>query len=260
MADRAAVIGDPVSHSLSPAIFAELSKILARPVEYSAIRVPQGMLGSELERLIRSGYAGVNVTMPHKRAAAGLVDGLDEAAEACGAVNCISFSGGGSKGHNTDADGFLDALAMLGFSPKAKDAVVFGAGGAARAAVWALVQAGAARVTVCARRPEAAKELGVEVGPPRPAALWVNATPLGWKPEDGAPFPGAFGGRFGLDMTYGRDTAFLRAAKAAGATAADGRGMLVAQAARGWELWFGPLGERKRRELVERTAGAIEWR
>lgn len=260
MPDRAGVIGDPVSHSLSPAIFAELSKALGRPLEYAAIRVPEGMLGSELERLIHSGYAGVNVTRPHKRAAAGLVDGMDEAAEACGAVNCISFSRGGSKGHNTDADGFLDALAMLGFSPKAQDAVVFGAGGAARAAVWALRRAGAARVTVCARRPETARDLGVEVGAARPAALWVNATPLGWNPDDGAPFAGPARCRFALDMTYGRDTAFLRAAKAAGAKTADGRGMLVAQAARGWELWFGPLGEHKRRELVERTAGAIEWR
>lgn len=264
MADRAAVVGDPIEHSLSPAIFASFSKRLGRPVEYSAVRVPEGALAGALERLEGEGCAGVNVTRPHKRAALALCASADEAASACGAANCLSFSGGALKGHNTDVDGFLDALALLGYSARARDAVIFGAGGAARAAAWALLKTGAARVTVWARRrdpaAQLARDLGCEAGPPRRAALWVNATPLGWKDADPAPFEAEAMCEFALDMTYGRDTAFLREARKAGAKADDGRTMLVAQAARSWELWFGPLGDERRRELTTATTGEVRWR
>ncbi|MBI3551311.1 MAG: shikimate dehydrogenase [Elusimicrobia bacterium] len=261
MSLRLGLVGWPVGHSLSPRIFDLLAERLKVKLSYCAIAVTAGELAGELASLAEDGYAGVNVTIPHKQAAARLVDALTPEAERIGAVNTVRFSGGKSKGHNTDAAGFLDALGLLEIGPKGLDAVVFGAGGAARAVGWALGKARARKVRFSARRPaEAAKlarELGAmfeetafSAGESRPAGLWVNATPLGM---DGFPDESPaekFAGCAAFDLVYGRETAFLKQARAAGARTQGGFAMLVFQALRGWEFWTKPLGEARRLRLA----------
>ena len=258
---KAAVIGDPVSHSLSPRLFALYAALLRARLDYEALRVPAEELAPAFARLKQAGYVGLSVTRPLKEAVCALLDWKDAAVRACGAANCVAFSGGAAHGHNTDGPGLLDALALEAFEPRGKDALVLGAGGAARAAAHALRSSGA-EVTVCARRPEAAgalaAELGVRAGPPRPADLLVNCTPLGWEEGDPSPIE-APRCAVAVDLVYGRDTEFLRRARAAGAKTQDGRAMLAAQAARAWELWLGPVGGPGRAELVRRALEEASW-
>lgn len=248
---RLALIGRPVSHSLSPRIFAELGRLLGRRVSYKALRVED----AALEAVVR-GFrgAGFNVTIPHKRAVMPLLDALTPEARAIGAVNAVRFSERGLIGHNTDAAGFLDALPR-----KAKDAVVFGAGGAARAVAYALGESGARSVRIVARSPGKARSLALEfgklfprtrfsAGAPMRADVWVNATPLGMKgfPRK-SPAPRKLACGFAFDLVYGGKTPFLKDASAAGIGSADGLDMLVCQALRGWEFWRGALGARRAR-------------
>lgn len=256
---RLGLLGWPVGHSLSPRIFQSLGERLGVQLSYRAIPLPPSELCSEVESLAAEGYAGLNVTIPHKQAVMKCLDALTPEARQIGAVNAIAFSGGKSKGHNTDAAGFLDALAQAGF--QIDEAVVFGAGGAARAVGWALGSAKARSVRLCARRPQAAKRLAADLkkgfprtdfsaGPAVEAVLWVNATPLGMEGfPDESPAAKAQC-RFAFDLVYGRKTAFLRQAQAAGAKTRDGLSMLVFQALRAWEFWRRPLGDRARRRLA----------
>src|SRR5438094_206363 len=115
MTDRLGLLGWPVGHSLSPRIFELLGERLKQNLSYRAIPVTAGELAGEIDSLAKDGYAGVNVTIPYKQAALALMDALTPEAKAIGAVNTVRFSGGKSKGHNTDAQGFLDALACGGF-------------------------------------------------------------------------------------------------------------------------------------------------
>jgi shikimate dehydrogenase len=256
-APRLGLIGHPVSHSLSPRIFETLSAALARPVSYEAVDVIPEELAGQVAQLKSVGFRGVNVTIPHKRAILPLLDSLTEEASAIGAVNAVLFKDGAARGHNTDAAGFLDALLALGFNPKGRDAVIFGAGGAARAAAWALAKSGAQSVRICARDPKKAGELArelaglsscaVDAGASRPAELWVNATPLGMRGfPDEAPFTGEARCEAAFDLVYGRKTAFLREAERAGAKSCDGLEMLLCQALRAWEYWFAPIPAAKR--------------
>ncbi len=248
------LLGWPVGHSLSPRIFSTLGEELGVDLSYRAIPIAASELAGELDSLHADGYAGVNVTIPHKQAALAFLDSLTPEAKAIGAVNTISFSGAKSKGHNTDAQGFLDALAAGGFHTDGIDAVVYGAGGAARAAAWALGEAGAKSVRICARRGEQAKKLATDLkklfrstefsaGPSRDADLWVNATPLGMEGFPDESPAGRGKSRMAFDLVYGRETAFLGQAREAGAKTLDGLSMLVFQALRGWEFWFKPLGK-----------------
>ncbi len=266
---KAAVIGDPIGHSLSPKLFALFSKALRAPLDYEAIRVAPQELAAALERFKGQGYCGVSVTRPHKEAAAALVGWKDAPSRVCGAVNCVSFADGAASGHNTDVPGFLDALALAGFAPRGRDAVVFGAGGAAAAAVYALASKEASAVTLVARGREKARALAekigkyfpktkLEVGGERPADLCVNATPLGWSDADGSPAK-APRCEFSLDMVYGRETEFLKQCRAAGAVAVDGRAMLISQALRAWELWIGPVGTTGRANLLRRALEEVAW-
>ncbi len=255
------VLGYPIGHSLSPRIFQSLGDKLGVPLSYRAIPLPPAELAGEVDSLKADGYRGLNVTLPHKQAMAALMDSLSSEAEQIGAVNAVSFSGGKSKGHNTDAAGFLDALAVIGLKVRGIEAVIFGAGGSARAVGWALGKAGAGRVRIAARNAAAGQELAASLqklfaktrysaGPAAPAALWVNATPLGMDgfPDEPPARPLNCGAAF--DLVYGRRTAFLREAAASGIKSQDGLAMLVFQALRGWELWFKPLGEGRRRALA----------
>ena len=238
---KAAVVGDPVSHSRSPRLFRALG------VEYDAVRVRAEDFKTDMERLRAKGYRGVNVTIPHKLAALAFAKRATPEAKAVGAANVLRFDARGAVAHNTDASGFRDALRELGFSPRGKDAVVFGSGGASRAVRHALGKAGAKRVTVWSRRSK---------GEPPSAALWVNATPLGMKGfPNKAPFRGSARCDVAVDLVYGRGPAFLRAARRSKARAADGGNMLVYQALRSLEFWTGKKFKPSvRRAMFQKTS------
>ena len=207
---------------------------------YLALPVPPARFEESVRALPASGYRAANVTIPHKLAALEVSDELSDAARAIGAVNTLVLGEDGAiAGDNTDAAGLLDALGELPPS-----ALVLGAGGAARAAIWALADAGA-QVTVWNRTPERARaladELGVEATErPGPAELLVNATSVGLRPDDsldGLPLVDA---RVVVDLVY-RDapTPIARWAEERGARLVDGLEVLVRQGARSLALWTG---------------------
>jgi shikimate dehydrogenase len=254
------LFGRPVAHSRSPRLFARLAALLDRRVSYEAVLV-EGRLASAVIRARAAGWRGANVTVPLKEKAAALADRLTPAAAALGAANVLRFRRG-VEGHNTDADGLRDALRGAGFAVRGKRALVFGAGGAARAAGWALAREGAKSVRFSARTPARARRTVRALGPhfPKtrfsagaavPADVWVNATPLGMKGfPDRSPAPKSLPSpELAVDLVYGRRTAFQRDAAARGARVTDGAGMLVHQALRAWEFWDKPLGARKRAAL-----------
>jgi shikimate dehydrogenase len=140
----AGVLGFPVRHSRSPAMMNAAFRELGLDWRYLALPVPPERFEDTVRALPASGYAGANVTLPHKLAAHALADELTPAAKAIGAVNTLTFDGGRIEADNTDAGGFLDALG----EPPPRRALVLGAGGAARAVVWALLEAGGVEVAV----------------------------------------------------------------------------------------------------------------
>ena len=245
-----AVIGDPVEHSLSPEIHNAAFEALGLDWTYVAFRVTPPDLAGALGGARAMGLAGLSVTMPHKSAILSLLDSLSATAATLGAVNCVAREGSALVGHNTDGDGLVDCLAARGFDPSGRRCLVLGAGGAARAAVLALGQAGATEVGVWARRPEAAGAAAVLAGAVgRPAVadgsgydLVVNATPLGMQAADPSPIPveGINAGQTVVDLVYapGR-TALLDAAAHAGAIPIAGTGPLIYQAASAFGLWTG---------------------
>ncbi len=222
---------------------------------YFALPVPPGRFAETVRALAASGYRAANVTIPHKLAARELADELSEAARAIGAVNTLTLGEDGRiAGDNTDAAGLLDALG----EPLPETALVLGAGGAARAAAWALAGAGA-RVTVwnrtTAKAVVLAEELGVDAAErPGPAELLVNATSVGLHPEDsleGLPLVDA---RVVVELVYGdAPTPLARWAEERGARLVDGLEVLVRQGARSLALWTGrePPLEAMRRALVQ---------
>jgi shikimate dehydrogenase len=242
----AGVLGFPVAHSRSPAMMNAAFEELGLDWRYVKLPVPPERFEETARALPGSGYRGANVTIPHKLAALGLADERSEAAAAIGAANTLTFLDGAIEADNTDAGGLLDALPE---PPGGRTALVLGAGGAARAAVWALRESGA-EVAVwnrtAGRAEELARELGVEhAGEPRTAELLVNATPVGLAGQSEAELLEALplgGLDFGLlvDMPYGREpTALSNWAWARGAAVVDGLELLVRQGARSLELWTG---------------------
>jgi shikimate dehydrogenase len=182
----AGVLGFPVGHSRSPAMMNAAFADLGLEWRYVRLPVPPERFAETVRALPGSGYRGANVTIPHKLAAHDLADELSDAARAIGAANTLVFEDGRTFADNTDAGGLLDALG----EPVPATALVLGAGGAGRAAVWALQQAGA-QVAVWNRTPERAEALAAELGAqhvwrPEPAELVVNATSVGLEGEASA--------------------------------------------------------------------------
>jgi shikimate dehydrogenase len=225
---------------------------------YFRLPVPPERFAETAAALPGSGYAGANVTIPHKLAALELADDATPAARAVGAANTLSFTDGRIEADNTDAAGIVDALG----APPPGRALVLGAGGAGRAAAWALREAGA-EVVVWNRTPARAEglasELGVEhAARPEPAPLVVNATSVGLGGEDataelgleGLPSPEVL-----VDLVYGDGpTALCRWAEAGGARVVDGREVLVRQGARSLERWTGsPAPVEAMRSALART-------
>jgi shikimate dehydrogenase len=251
----AAVIGDPVRHSLSPAIHNAAFRARGLDWVFLALPVAAGDVPRALDGVRALGVEGLSVTMPHKQAAAAAVDELDADAAALDAVNCVWRDGDRLGGSNTDGPGLVASLADAGFSPGGRRCAVLGAGGAARAVVLALARAGAAEVAVVNRTParaETAAALAGEVGRVAPveavveADLIVNATSVGMGDLDPGsrvmPLPGALvrPGQVVADLVmHPLETPLLRLARSVGATPVDGAGMLVHQAALAFERWTG---------------------
>jgi shikimate dehydrogenase len=227
---------------------AALAELGLEDWSYEAIEVAPDAFEQRARAMPAEGFAGANVTVPHKGAALALADELSETAREIGAANTLVFADGEIRAENTDADGLLRALPA---SPGGKQALVLGAGGAARAVVWALLREGA-EVGVWnrtgLRSQNLCEELGGEpVTEPQPGdyELIVNSTAVGLGGED--PFamlpldPDGFApDQTVVDMVYGGErTALLRAAEATGASIVDGIEILVQQGALSLEIWTG---------------------
>ena len=246
---RLAVLGHPVSHSRSPAMQnAALGALELWDWGYEAIDVAPEDFEAKVREMAAGDFAGANVTVPHKEAALALAGEASEASQQIGAANTLLFGEDGIEAHNTDADGLLAALPI---SPRDRHALVLGAGGAARAAIWALRWEGA-EVEVWNRTAEKAAALCAELGgaavtdPPQDRyEIILNTSAAGLRGED--PFehlplePDLFAaGQTVLDMVYGeRPSPLLEAAERAGATTVDGLEVLVQQGARSLEIWTG---------------------
>lgn len=246
----AAVIGDPIGHSLSPAIHNAAFAATGLDWVFVAFPVPAGRAATAVAAMAHLGLGGLSVTTPHKADVATLVDRLSPAAAALGAVNTVVRAGGALVGDSTDGPGFLRWLRQdEGFEPAGRRCLVRGTGGAGRALALALAGAGAAEVGVVAgRTPARADEVAALAGPAARAAsleeagdfeLLVNATSIGLAGRPGplALPPAAMGpGQLVVDLNY-PGGALVEAATAAGAEGRDGVGMLVHQAALAFRLW-----------------------
>lgn len=240
------LLGHPVDHSVSPQIHSAAFAAAGVDAAYLAFDVNPADLATAVAGLRALGFAGANITVPHKAAVWGLVDARTPEAEAVGAANTLYWEDGRLVADNTDAAGLQEVLGDLSVQP-GYPVVVFGAGGAARAAAVALGRLGA-RVEVVARREDAAadvaalaRRMGADVRGVEDPGLVMNATPLGLRGET---LPERFmhlsAGQTALDLVYGpADTPFLAAARRGGADAHDGLAMLVAQAALSFERWTG---------------------
>jgi shikimate dehydrogenase len=246
---RLAVLGHPVGHSRSPAMHAAaLAELgLAEEWSYSAIDVAPDEFESRVREMTEAEFVGANVTVPHKGAALALADSLSETAREIGAANTLSFDGDQIRAENTDAQGLLDALPG---SVAGKRTLVLGAGGAARAVVWALAREGAEVVVwnrTALRAQHLCKELGgvATEGPDQgDFELIINTTAAGLRGED--PFvelpldPAFVPEQMVVDLVYGEQPSRLLAvAEATGATVVDGIEILVRQGALSLQIWTG---------------------
>ncbi len=256
---KAFVTGFPIKHSRSPLIHGFWLAELGIDGSYEAVEVKPEDFAAFACSLAANGFAGGNVTIPHKEAAFAAVESLDDAARAIGAVNTLWLENGRLHGGNTDAYGFaanLDASAP-GWD-KADSALVLGAGGASRAIVHALLTRGFMKVAIVNRTVSRAQDLAAHFGPRVSAHGWdaaqdlvsdagliVNTTSLGMSGHDeGETFPLDLGKAspkaFATDIVYvPLQTPFLKKAEEAGLTTVDGLGMLLHQAVPGFERWFG---------------------
>jgi shikimate dehydrogenase len=273
---RLGVLGWPVAHSRSPAMHnAALAVLGLHEWRYQRLPVPPQLFAETTRALHGAGFLGANVTIPHKQAALALADEASAAAREIGAANTLTFAQDGTiAAENTDAPGLI---AALGSSPRGRRALVLGAGGSARAVVWALLAEGAADVAIWNRTPARAQSLARELGAravpaPIAAEMLVNCTSVGLQGPVGAAgversaSEGEALNQLGLsfdqvseyshviDLAYhAQSTPLLAAARAHGARTVDGLEILVAQGALSLELW---TGRRAPREVMARAARA----
>lgn len=252
MPDRYAVIGNPVAHSKSPWIHARFAQQTGQDIAYEPLLAPLHGFAVTVAAFRASGGRGSNVTLPFKEEAFALCAHLSDRAKAAGAVNTLLFSGEGVRGDNTDGFGLVrDVTANLGFAVAGRRVLLAGAGGAARGVLLPLLVEGPAALVIANR--DAARAHALAARFPGVAAcgyadlagerfdLVVNATSAGLSDAALPLPPGLFtAGALAYEMVYGRDTAFMRQARADGAgQVADGAGMLVEQAAESFFLWRG---------------------
>ena len=275
-----AVIGWPLGHTLSPVMHQAALDELGLDAAYTALPTPPGTETDRFEDVRTGKLAGLNVTIPHKLAAFRAMDQLTPAAQRTGAVNTVIRDGPRLLGDNTDPYGFAEALRQFGgFDPDGASVVVVGAGGAARAAVLALIDCGARRIVVANRTPARAHELVQDLqasdGAPidsyaladtrlsqdlAAAQLLVNTTSVGM---DGGPAPNAspappdwlHANLFVYDIVYRPAvTPLLAAAQQCGAPTLGGLEMLVMQGAASLEQWTGRPAPARTMLAAARTA------
>lgn len=249
MSDRYAVIGNPVAHSKSPAIHAEFARATGQDIDYRRIEAPLDGFADVIARFRAAGGKGCNVTLPFKHEAFRLAERLSERARLAQAVNTLRFED--SFGDNTDGIGLVrDLTDNMGVALRGKSLLILGAGGAAQGVAGALLAAGLKRLVVANRTPSKAQALaerfpgvsasGYDALAGERFQVVVNATSAGLAGESPALPAGLLDAKtIAYDMVYGRDTPFLAQARAAGARAVDGLGMLVEQAAESFFLWRG---------------------
>ena len=250
------VAGWPVAHSRSPAMHnAALAATGLTDWRYLKLPLPPERFAETVRALPAAGFRGINVTIPHKEAALALADEATPTAAAVGAANTLTFAPGGAiLADNTDVPGLLEALPV---DPAGMTALVLGAGGAARATVYALRRAGAAEVLVWNRTKARAEQLVAELGgravdAPEAAALVVNCTSVGLSERDptfkSLPIQAdTLGvGTYVADMVYRPGgTALLEEARRRGATVVTGLEILIAQGAASFERWTGMTASRE---------------
>lgn len=282
MTKRAGVIGHPLGHSISPALFAAAFEAAGIDATYEAWDTPPETLEGRVNSLRGDDMLGANITVPHKTDIVPLLDETDDVASRAGAVNTVVHRDGKLIGCNTDVAGFARSLREdAGFDAKAKATMVLGSGGAARAVALALVEAGARVIYVVARQPRKLERAVLDLKPLTPAgttiswAYWgdgsflrslaeadllVNCTPVGTAGSESAgesvidpaliqPKTTVF------DLVYNPiNTPLVAAAKARGAKAYSGLGMLVYQAAESFRLWTGKDADTKHMLAAGRKA------
>jgi shikimate dehydrogenase len=250
------LLGDPVEHSLSPEMQNAAFGASGLDWQYELLRTPRARLKETVARLRQDDCAGANVTVPHKEAVVEFLDDLTDHARKIGAVNTIVNRDGKLLGENTDVHGFTQALRESSVELRGARAVILGAGGAARAAVFALAIQNAERITIMNRTESRAQKLADDARAQFPklavevnsvaafatAHLIVNATSVGMSPNANAsPMQWLFPrGAAAIDLVYRPlQTQFLREAERAGARPIGGVTMLVHQGAAAFTLWTG---------------------
>jgi shikimate dehydrogenase len=270
-ATRAAcVIGWPVRHSRSPLIHSYWIKQYNLAAAYRCEEIAPEAFADFIAHLSERGYVGANITIPHKEAALAMSE-PDDRARAVGAANTLWYDSGHLLSTNTDVEGFtanLDAC-VPGWEQRGGDAVVLGAGGSARAVIYGLIERGIGKIHVINRTPERAAALQARFGQAvqlahesalphllTRAELLVNTTSLGMTGQPPLAVDLAALPRYAVvaDLVYAPlETPLLAAARGRGLATADGLGMLLHQAVRGFQLWFGvrPEVTPQLRALVE---------
>lgn len=258
----AGVIGAPIAHSRSPALHGYWLRRYGIKGHYIPMEVAQADLREALQMLPRLGFVGLNVTIPHKETVLAMADIVTDRAALIGAANTLIFRKDGKIfADNTDGAGFIANLRQEApqWQPTAGPAVLFGAGGAARAVIAALIEVGVPEIRVANRTRARAEALRSDFGAKVMVNDWVqsasllddattvvNTTALGMvgKPEFHLPLDALNPQALVTDLVYTPlRTAFLQEAEAAGCTVVDGLGMLLHQAAPGFERWFGQRPE-----------------
>lgn len=250
------IIGDPVDHSLSPAMHNAAFKALNMNCVYIAFRIKEDELEAGIGSLKQSNIAGFNVTMPHKVAIMKFLNSMDETCAKIDAVNTVNNENGKLRGYNTDMHGFIQPIRQRGIKLAKKNVLLIGAGGAARAVLAALADENVAKVIIAnrsaARAGDAAKHAGKlglscdlitldDVPKHANAAdLIVNATPIGMTDNQGIKAADIRKSSIVYDLVYTpMETSLLKNAKEAGATVIHGYEMLVEQGAKSFEIWHG---------------------
>lgn len=253
----AGVIGRPIAHSRSPQLHGHWLRKYAIKGHYVPMDIAPQDLESTIQMLPKMGFVGLNVTLPHKEAVLELADLVTDRAKLIGAANTLIFRKDGKiHADNTDGYGFMQNLLQSApkWNPQAGPAMVLGAGGAARAVLASFIDIGVPEILLTNRTRERAEQLKADFGDKIIVVDWVqagnamegvnaviNTTSLGMvgKPEMRVPLDALAPGMLVSDLVYTPlQTKLLRAATDAGATAVDGLGMLLHQAAPGFERWF----------------------
>jgi len=270
------LIGDPINHSLSPAMHNAAYQALALNYLYLPFHITATDVAAAISAARALGFSGLNVTVPHKEAVFSQLDFLDRSAKRCGAVNTIVNSSGTLTGYNTDGEGFIDSLLDFGFESRGKKAVILGAGGSARAIAAALLEHGVTKIVLINRTVEKAEQIAELLGVKNfgifpllsvpadalaGAQLVVNTLAAPFRRDDGGwlfDLTAASGALF-YDLRYGKmKPDFLDYAGELKSPNLDGLGMLLHQGARAFRLFTGeepPLEVMRKALLNESRQG-----